>query len=241
MTTENKIIKLLPLKDVVRDEDLQMRVAMSGDHIDSLKEALLDKVELPPIIVYSDGINYFLADGHHRYVAHVILGKQEILSEVREGGRQAALDYAFGANKENNALPRTTKDKQRALTAAQKHHPKLSERKLAELVGVSKSMVHRYIEDLKKWSNGPLSADRDCTNGTPANAPADPQLTFFNRLEISFKPVRKSLEEILDFSDFLDPSIPKDAKLRAITDVEHNLQEMLQKIRDRKSLIANQE
>lgn len=233
MTTEYKSIKRLPLKDVVRDEDLQMRVAMSGDHIDTLKEALLDKVELPPIIVYSDGINYFLADGHHRYVAHVILGKQEILSEVREGGRQAALDYAFGANKENNALPRTTKDKQRALAAANKHHPKLSIRKLAELVGVSHETVRRY-----------RSAIEECHIVTPtnhANSKEDPQLTFFNRLEISFKPVRKSLEEILDFSDFLDPSIPKDAKLRAITDVEHNLQEMLQKIRDRKSLIANQE
>jgi len=232
---------LIPLAKIVRDEDLQMRVSTDFDHVDAIKEAITEKVELPPVDVWQekDTELYFLGDGHHRYIAHELLGKKEMLCNIHQGGRDAALEYAFGANREHNALRRTTKDKQKALAKANKHHPKLSIRKLAELVGVGKSMVHRYREELKKCPNGTPDKDPDTDQGGDNPPPPDPQQTFFNTLDRSFETVMTKWSDVRDYIGWTNPDIDKKDKLAAVKDLKLNLKKMLKDIEKREEQITN--
>lgn len=237
MTDEPKVISL-PLAKIVRDEDLQMRDETNWDHIESIKESMTEGVKLPPVKVWQEktesGILYFLADGHHRYQAHELLGKKEILCEVHSGGREAALDHSYGANYKNNSLRRTTKDKQKAVARCCKHHPELSQRKIGKLCKVSHMMVKRHLDNLKKCNNVTLSDDSDCNNVTPT----DPQTDFFNALETPFKGMRKLFEELLNNTGFTDDALPVDAKIKALGDVETNIKLMLRDVKERKAKLA---
>jgi hypothetical protein len=52
----------------------------------------------PPISVFYDGHNYWVADGHHRCNAAEEIGADEIQAQLYEGSRREAILYAVGAN-----------------------------------------------------------------------------------------------------------------------------------------------
>jgi hypothetical protein len=56
--------------DAIRtDGDTQTRVAMDVAAITDYAEAMADGVVFPPIVVYREGSDYWLADGFHRVAA----------------------------------------------------------------------------------------------------------------------------------------------------------------------------
>ena len=55
-------------------------------------------VVFPPVIVFHDGADYWLADGFQRLIAAEELGLTEFSADVREGTRRDAILYAVGAN-----------------------------------------------------------------------------------------------------------------------------------------------
>jgi hypothetical protein len=67
-----------------------------------------------PIVVFSDGAEYWLADGFHKIIAAEELGLIEISTDVREGGQRDAILYAVGANAAHG-LKRTNQDKRNAV------------------------------------------------------------------------------------------------------------------------------
>ncbi len=105
----------------------QMRAALSNDTVSEYRDALLEGAVLPPIVVFYDGQDYWLADGFHRVAAHrqaygtpgsayKDLSKPEIAADVRAGTRRDAVLYAAQANA-SHGLRRTNADKQRAVRA----------------------------------------------------------------------------------------------------------------------------
>lgn len=105
----------------------QMRAALSNDTVSEYRDALLEGAVLPPIVVFYDGSDYWLADGFHRVAAHRQaygtpgsayrdLSKPEIAADVRAGTRRDAVLYAAQANA-SHGLRRTNADKQRAVRA----------------------------------------------------------------------------------------------------------------------------
>jgi hypothetical protein len=69
----------------------------------------------PPIVVFFDGAEYWLADGFHWIIAAEELGLAEIDTDVREGTQRDAILYAVGANAAHG-LKRTNRDKRNAVT-----------------------------------------------------------------------------------------------------------------------------
>ena len=107
--------------------------------------------QFPPVDVFYDGENYWLAHGFHRRDAVDWRGQKEIECEVHPGTLEDALWYSFGVNKTQDGMRRTNEDKQRAVKGALMH-PKgkeLSDHQIAEHVGVAVSTVGGWRKRLE--------------------------------------------------------------------------------------------
>jgi hypothetical protein len=92
----------------------QSRAKIDDGVVAEYAEAIDDGVTFPPIVVYYDGNDYWLADGFHRYHATGKAGQSEIHADVRRGRQRDAILHSLGANEEHG-LRRTTADKHRAV------------------------------------------------------------------------------------------------------------------------------
>ena len=88
----------------------QVREAINEATVAEYVERIESGVQFPPIIVFFDGNNYWIADGWHRLMAHERSGCLTISAEVKRGGERDALQYALSANSAHG-LPRTNADK----------------------------------------------------------------------------------------------------------------------------------
>lgn len=141
--------QLLDMSVVRIDGDTQPRTAINPGIVQEYAEAIQAGVEFPPIIVVHDGAAYWLVDGFHRFFAHRRLGRQQIKVEVVAGELADARWLSVAANKAHG-LRRTNEDKAKAVTRALRLKPDLSNRAIAEHVGVGETMVRRHREILEQ-------------------------------------------------------------------------------------------
>jgi len=131
------------------DAGTQPREKVDPEVVEDYAEVMSSRVKLPPVVVYFDGTDYFLADGFHRVQAHLRLEQEEVDAEVRNGTREDACWFGFGANREHG-LRRSRADTERAIRQAILHprSENLSHIQLAKHVGVSDKTVAKYREEL---------------------------------------------------------------------------------------------
>lgn len=106
--------KVMNIGALVLDAKLQSRTeideATVADYADNIKMG----DDFPPVLVYFDGINYYLTDGYHRYHAHKRAEKVSILCEVVNGTFRDAVLQATGVNSKHG-MRRTHADKRKAV------------------------------------------------------------------------------------------------------------------------------
>jgi uncharacterized ParB-like nuclease family protein len=106
--------KVMNINALVLDAKLQSRTeideATVADYADNIKMG----DDFPPVLVYFDGINYYLTDGYHRYHAHKRAEKVSILCEVVNGTFRDAVLQATGVNSKHG-MRRTHADKRKAV------------------------------------------------------------------------------------------------------------------------------
>jgi hypothetical protein len=131
------------------DGGTQPRAAMDFDAINDYSDAMAEGVKFPPVTVFYDGENYWVADGFHRCRAAFAAGIDEVSCDVRQGTLEDAQWFSFSANK-SNGLRRTRDDAQRATMAALAHPQAagLSDNQIAEHVGVDHKTVAAWREKL---------------------------------------------------------------------------------------------
>lgn len=102
------------------DGGTQPRAKLDGAAIEDYTDAMLAGMKFPPIVVFYDGTDYWLADGFHRRYAAFGAEASQVECDVFQGTREDAQWYSLSANK-TNGLRRTNEDKQRAVKAALAH------------------------------------------------------------------------------------------------------------------------
>jgi transposase len=144
-----------------RDGGTQMRASIDQDVVNDFAERMDDGDRFPPIVVFSDGGAFWLADGFHRMAARERLARKYEGTELHagwtnvnvekiDGTQHDAIKYAICAN-QSHGLRRTNADKQKAVRAALAHPAmmNMSNRDIAKAVGVGHQLVGKVRDEIK--------------------------------------------------------------------------------------------
>ena len=133
---------MLDLDKIRIDGGTQIRVELNQETVDTYAAAFAAGAEFPPVKVFFDGKDRWLADGFHRYFGAKKAGKKTILESVSPGTRRDALLYSLGANA-SHGLNRTNADKRNAVTTMLQdgEWAKWSNREIAKACHVSDVFV----------------------------------------------------------------------------------------------------
>lgn len=110
----------LPIASIRTDGGTQPRAAINAAIVDEYRADMMGGATFPPVTVFFDGSDYWLADGFHRVQAAQQLGQTDIAADIHQGTLQDAQWHSFSAN-QSHGLRRSNEDKRRAVDAALKH------------------------------------------------------------------------------------------------------------------------
>ena len=157
-------VESIPLDRIKVDPGAQMRVEMRPETVNDYAADMLDGAAFPPVIVFDDGADLWLADGFHRVEAGRKIKHTEIMADVRAGTSRDAILYAIGANAAHG-LRRTQADKRRAVERLLKdpEWSRWSDRKIAEVAKVD----HKTVGTIRRELAGefPTKASTTKANG----------------------------------------------------------------------------
>lgn len=105
---------LIPIASIRRDGGTQPRSILNLNWVEEYGQDMIAGAVFPPVVVFYDGSNHWLADGFHRVEAASALDLIEIAADVRQGTQRDAVLYSVGANG-NHGQRRTNDDKRRAV------------------------------------------------------------------------------------------------------------------------------
>jgi hypothetical protein len=91
-------MKKLNILNIRIDGGTQARLQLNQDVVKDYAEAMREGAVFPPVIVYHDGSDYWLADGFHRYFAVKANATTTIEADVRTGTQRDAILFSFSAN-----------------------------------------------------------------------------------------------------------------------------------------------
>lgn len=143
-------VDTIEIKRIAMNAGTQSREAINEEAVSDYFEVLEDEGDLPPVVVYFDGLDYYLADGFHRILAYKRAEREYIDADVKGGTSRDAIKYALQANAEHG-LRRTSADKRKAVNMAldDAEWGKLTAREIARLCKVSHTFVNNVLKDRK--------------------------------------------------------------------------------------------
>jgi hypothetical protein len=146
----------------IKDGGAQMRTEMRFETVDEYATEMLDGATFPPIVVFHDGTDFWLADGYHRVEAGRKIGQETIVAEIREGSLRDAILHGVGSNAVHG-LRRTQADKRRAVERLlnDPEWARWSDRKIAEIAKVD----HKTVGTIRKELTGEFPTTKP--NGKP--------------------------------------------------------------------------
>lgn len=161
---------MLKLSQIRTDGGTQVRASLNDLTVAEYAEAMADPdTVFPPVIVYHDGTDYWLADGFHRVAAWKQIGRSEVPAEIRPGTRRDAILHACAANSAHG-LRRTNADKRRAVETLLRDEEwsQWSDREIARRCAVH----HGFVAKIRRELNGYISIE--ASNPLKTNEP-DPR------------------------------------------------------------------
>jgi hypothetical protein len=140
------------------DGGTQPRAEIDGAIVSEYSEAMQEGATFPPVTVFYDGADYWLADGFHRVNAEKAIGYKETEADVRQGNRRDAVLYSVGAN-QAHGLRRTNDDKRRAVRTLLEDAEwgKWSNSEISRRCGVHHTFVGRLKESLVLSTSEPTT------------------------------------------------------------------------------------
>ena len=133
------------------DKGTQSRIAISQETVDDYARQMEDGAKFPPVIAFHDGVDYYLADGFHRYFANRKLNRDSIDTDIVKGTLREAILYSLKANKAHGLRP-SIEGKRNSVTKMLTDHEwkGWADREIARHCGVS----HVFVAKMRKEVSG---------------------------------------------------------------------------------------
>ncbi len=147
----------IPISSIRTDGETQHRTAINPDIVEEYAALMRDGVVFPPVRVWWDGRDYWLADGFHRIAAAKRAAFNEIAAEVCDGSLSEAQWDSYSANT-SHGVRWTPAETQQVIQLALQHPTAvhLSNVELAEHLHLSENTVRRWRRTL----SSPRGEDR---------------------------------------------------------------------------------
>lgn len=145
----------IEISKIRTDGGTQPRARIDDQIVSDYANAMKDGDQFPPVEVFFDGSNYWLADGFHRLAAARWI-KAEIAITIHQGSLEDAILYSAGANA-THGLRRSNEDKRRSVMRLLSHTEwqSWSDREIARRCRVSKT----FVNNLRKKITGNVASD----------------------------------------------------------------------------------
>ena len=139
----------IPIDEVKETYEAQARAAICEKTIAEYADAMSRGIIFPPVIVFADGIEYVIADGHHRYLAAKKIGAKKIEAIIEPGSVRDAILFSVGANAQHG-LRRTLSDRRKSVTILlqDEEWTKWSNAKIAEKCCCTVELVARIRQEI---------------------------------------------------------------------------------------------
>jgi hypothetical protein len=157
--------RAIPLA-LIKDGGAQMRVEMHPETVADYAEDMLAGAVFPPIVVYYDGSDHWLADGFHRVESARKVDRHELEAEIREGTARDAILHGIGANA-THGLRRSQADKRRAVERllTDPEWATWSDRKIAQLAKVD----HKTVGKIRRELSGEIPTPKPMAGEIPTS------------------------------------------------------------------------
>jgi len=155
---------MLALYKIRIDGNTQARIKLNQDVVNEYAEHLKDGDKFPPMVVYHDGADHWLADGFHRYFAYKLNKETMAEVEVIAGTIEDAQEYSFSANQgSKRGLSNSAEDNRNIITRMLQslRWSTWSDVAIAKHVGVSRITVGRVKQSLELKKEGSVKYVRD--------------------------------------------------------------------------------
>jgi len=164
---------MIELAKIRIDGSTQPRVELNQDTVAEYAEAYRAGEKLPPVKLFFDGSDYWLADGFHRYFAAKTAGKKSIQEDITPGSKRDAVLFSLSANSKHG-LKRSNADKRKAVKTLldDAEWSKWSNEKIAATCAVSPHTV----ADIKRAHSA--NAESECISHS-ANAELEPDAVTY--------------------------------------------------------------
>jgi len=135
----------LALAQIRIDGGTQPRAKIDENLVADYAQAMRDGATFPPVVVFHDGVDHWLADGFHRFHAARKNGDESIAADICTGTLRDAILYSVSANAAHG-LRRTNEDKRRAVMTLlnDAEWSQWSDREIARRCGVHWDMVSNH-------------------------------------------------------------------------------------------------
>lgn len=214
-----RTVDQLPPDQIRTNGGTQPRAAIDHDLVEEYAEAMLAGAQFPPVTIFHDGADHWLADGFHRHAACIRLGIP-VPCDIRQGTRRDAILYSAGANA-THGQRRTNTDKRRAVIAllTDGEWSQWSNREIARRCAVSAAFVgnlrsyavpptvNGLQSTLRRGADGRTIDTANIGNRPPAPDPAPqaPKYATLTELELAigdwleaFDDQWRALDELAD-------------------------------------------
>jgi len=132
----------LNLSDIRIDGGTQARAGIDQAVVAEYAAAIGEGADFPPLVVFSDGEQLWLADGFHRLAAYRAAGVEEMDCLLKHGTQRDAVLWSVGANS-THGLRRSNQDKRNAVSKllGDAEWVQWSDREIAKRCGVDHKTV----------------------------------------------------------------------------------------------------
>lgn len=168
-------IQNLAISAIRMDGGTQPRAQLHEETVNEYAENMEQGAEFPPVTIFFDDKEYWLADGFHRVRAKEAIGAKEVTAEVHLGTQRDAILFAAGANA-THGLRRTNADKQRAVERLllDEEWIKWSNREIARRCGVSHQFVNRLRKSITPFLENSQTGEIEGGDASPSDSVPSP-------------------------------------------------------------------